>query len=1063
MALYLKIIDNPLEANSAKVIEVPFVYCKKLVDILEEYNMHDRKVFYGGKEIDVRTHHIIDNSVFLVLPRIGVELALAIASVIASIAPYLAVASFGYAIYSYVANQPKHLKNVPNVPTYGWDGIHTSEQIGIPVAVIYGEHKFGGNRINQYVSGSVSNGVPVLLNSEESGYWYDWGYPLYDRPRYEWIPNPNYVPRYSFDSNKFWKLDADGDRTNVSNASYVNSFTTPDCYGIQFSVISKRMRLEYDGGSDVRTAQQLFYNCRGVADTGGDEYARFIIRYRAVDGLPGTPWIQLHESLEQGMVVITDLAKAKYDIQVELDARNCIGFDSSDFYVSDLKYYVDEGIPPAVSDQDQYYNCLIGLCEGEIDSVTQPEVAGEPLGNKMTGDRNLLYFTRLGTTDQLPITGFNELHDLGSVKGDYFGNLNDTQIYTTDGEVDAYEIHLIWPSGLYYIHRSGEIESGWSQYKVEHKRNGDSSWITVGTYDQIACTYSAVRKILRVDVATRDVYDIRITRLRQDDFPPRYQSGFRVDYIDEIIGRPLRYPNTALLGLRLLATKQLSGGAPDVSVMIRGRKVEQPVFWKQELSSVGTYPTLKIADTTFQLRTAAQAVAHTSAIDSVSGLQNMANNLDGNYYLTEDINAAGFDFQPVGNTTTPFTGTLDGNGFKILGLTVNQATSDCVGLFGCIKGTSIDTGLEDSYMTGDNAYRNVTNTGWSCQTFTASENYDAVKVALKCYRSGSPGTITVSIKATDVDGKPTGDDLCSGTIDGNALSTIASFVTITFTSAASLVSGAKYAICVRGSASLAYLRWRYASSGASYAGGSFGYSNDSGSSWTLNANYDFMFATYKAGDIVIGGIIEDVILEDCSVLGRSYVGSLVGKIDGYNSTSTPIVHNCHSSGVVTCNKDDTQAHSSFGGMIGYAISGSPAFTYVFIQDCVSSVVLDLADVQSSIECVGGFIGGSDGSVVITNCRATGNVSAYTEYDYEDYEYYDTENPYGDFSYRVGSYTGGFVGRSSSGTITDCAATGAVSGGVSSGGFVGKNSGCIFTRCSARGNVEGYGSGGGILI
>ena len=36
-------------------------------------------------------------------------------------------------------------------PTYGWDGAQTTQEVGIPIAVVYGEHKIGGNIINQFL------------------------------------------------------------------------------------------------------------------------------------------------------------------------------------------------------------------------------------------------------------------------------------------------------------------------------------------------------------------------------------------------------------------------------------------------------------------------------------------------------------------------------------------------------------------------------------------------------------------------------------------------------------------------------------------------------------------------------------------------------------------------------------------------------------------------------------------------------------------------------------------------------------------------------------------------
>ncbi len=77
-------------------------------------------------------------------------------------------------------------------------------------------------------------------------------------------------------------------------------------------------------------------------------------------------------------------------------------------------------------------------------------------------------------------------------------------------------------------------------------------------------------------------------------------------------------------------------------------------------------------------------------VNTVHDLQNMQNNLSGTYALGRDIDASstaawnnGDGFAPVGNSgAVRFTGTFDGGGYTISGLTINRSTADFVGLFG---------------------------------------------------------------------------------------------------------------------------------------------------------------------------------------------------------------------------------------------------------------------------------------------------------------------------------------------------------------------------------------------
>jgi len=66
-------------------------------------------------------------------------------------------------VYSYCSTEkPKKTgQGLGTSPTYGWDGIKTQSQPGVPVPLAYGEHMVGGNVIGAYVS---SNGDKNFLN-----------------------------------------------------------------------------------------------------------------------------------------------------------------------------------------------------------------------------------------------------------------------------------------------------------------------------------------------------------------------------------------------------------------------------------------------------------------------------------------------------------------------------------------------------------------------------------------------------------------------------------------------------------------------------------------------------------------------------------------------------------------------------------------------------------------------------------------------------------------------------------------------------------------------------------
>ncbi|KKM01235.1 hypothetical protein LCGC14_1796450 [marine sediment metagenome] len=152
------------------------------------------------------------------------------------------------------------------------------------------------------------------------------------------------------------------------------------------------------------------------------------------------------------------------------------------------------------------------------------------------------------------------------------------------------------------------------------------------------------------------------------------------------------------------------------------------------------------------------------------------------------------------------------------------------------------------------------------QTFTPAKSHRISSVKIKVFRSdsfqgagGSPGTVTVSIRAT-AGGVPTGVDLASGTFDGDTLPTPAANAAYTeavFSTGVLLVANTKYAIVVRASAADNdnRLGWIMDISSPVYTGGNYVQSNNSGVDWTSQTGWDLAFEEYggSAGFLWIEG------------------------------------------------------------------------------------------------------------------------------------------------------------------------------------------------------------------
>ena len=152
------------------------------------------------------------------------------------------------------------------------------------------------------------------------------------------------------------------------------------------------------------------------------------------------------------------------------------------------------------------------------------------------------------------------------------------------------------------------------------------------------------------------------------------------------------------------------------------------------------------------------------------------------------------------------------------------------------------------YDVGDASNASLFGKNWGAQNFTVvAPKHTVTSVKLKLWRSGSPGTVTVSIRATDENGHPTGGDLTSGTTDGNTLPTGSPYEwrEIALTEY-TLSVGTKYAIVCRApdGNGVNYIVWRYDASDPEYAGGNYEFSSDSGASWSSNLSADFMFEVW---------------------------------------------------------------------------------------------------------------------------------------------------------------------------------------------------------------------------
>lgn len=85
-------------------------------------------------------------------------------------------------------------------------------------------------------------------------------------------------------------------------------------------------------------------------------------------------------------------------------------------------------------------------------------------------------------------------------------------------------------------------------------------------------------------------------------------------------------------------------------------------------------------------------------ISTADQLNQVRNNLSSYFILNDDIdlsawlasNSPSQGWNPIGNVTTPFSGTFDGKGHAISGFWINRPTTNYAGLFGYISGSNVE-------------------------------------------------------------------------------------------------------------------------------------------------------------------------------------------------------------------------------------------------------------------------------------------------------------------------------------------------------------------------------------
>jgi len=433
-------------------------------------------------------------------------------------------------------------------------------------------------------------------------------------------------------------------------------------------------------------------------------------------------------------------------------------------------------------------------------------------------------------------------------------------------------------------------------------------------------------------------------------------------------------------------------------------------------------------------------------------------NTDGlalHYQLVENVTLPAEqpnNWTAIGTNTAPFTGSFDGGGHSISGLSM-KSTANNQGLFGYIRGKNAvveNLGLEGGSVSGSRyvggvAGYNHEGTVQNCYvTGNVSGSSDSVGGVVgensgaiqNCYVTGNvTGTSNRESIVGGVVGLNRGEvhnSHASGNVSGTGNDSYGSYVggVVGRNSGEVHNSHASGNVSVSGSSHSSYVGGVVGQNSGklhnSYATGSVSGTGDYVGG-VVGSNSGKVHNSYATGNVSgssnsVGGVVG--VNSSTGEVHNSYyatgsvsgTGDYVGGVVGYNNGGT--VQDCYATG-------DVEGRRYVGGVAGQNAGGT-------VQDCYAT-----GDVESrDYGYAGGVVGYNDGGTV-QDCYASGNVSG------------------------TGDYVGGVVGRNS-GEVHNSHATGSVSGtGDDVGGVVGYNGGTV-QNSHATGDVEGRGYVGGVV-
>ncbi|SCM83188.1 conserved hypothetical protein [uncultured Sporomusa sp.] len=227
------------------------------------------------------------------------------------------------------------------------------------------------------------------------------------------------------------------------------------------------------------------------------------------------------------------------------------------------------------SDGDkQYLNILLCGGEGPIDSISDIRINDNPIAYY----KGVGVETRLGANDQPVIFNFNDSYVDQALA--YELNVDNTwATQQTEGSaVAGLEITLELPYGLYYAQDNGGLGSASVTLQAQFRKVGDSAWsnFIYGTNSNVvisAAQNTTFFRTYRVDHLPAAKYEVRVQCVAKSGTSNRYATRVFWTQLSSIMYDDFARPGKVLVGIKALATNQLSGGMPSITWLQTKNKV----------------------------------------------------------------------------------------------------------------------------------------------------------------------------------------------------------------------------------------------------------------------------------------------------------------------------------------------------------------------------------------------------------------------------------------------------------------------------------------------------------